>query len=49
MGTKSGQNFTHQNKTKMAKISHTKIKQPSVGEKRPKFSDLRGNNEKHGY
>ena len=24
----------------MAKISHTKIKQPSFGEKRPKFPDL---------
>jgi hypothetical protein len=24
----------------MAKISHPKIKQPSFGEKRPKFSDL---------
>jgi hypothetical protein len=33
----------------MAKISHTKLKQPSFGEKRQKFPDLRGNNEKHGY
>ena len=38
MVTKSGQNFTHQNKTKMAKISHTKIKQLSFGEKRPKLT-----------
>jgi hypothetical protein len=26
---------------KMAKITHPKIKQPSFGEKRPKFPDLR--------
>ena len=38
MGTKSGQTL----ETKMAKISHTKIKQPSFGEKRPTFPDLRG-------
>jgi hypothetical protein len=40
MGTHGNQKWPKLNtlETKMAKISHTKIKQPSFGEKRPKLN-----------
>ena len=40
MGTHGNQKWPKLNtlETKMAKISHTKIKQPSFGEKRPKLT-----------